>query len=346
MDQIQKWPALDVVKFIGILAMILAHAHFMLITDGYQIHDMSSFFYKITAQYMFLGLFVMMLPMIAGAVLGAVGDVGIVKMIRVAVFISLLGFAMNAATWGISYVFSWNVLQFVGLSFVVIALIMRYFSLGEVLALSLITLFAAGPLRDHFVWTNNNYFLNIFIGADNQYTFWPFFPWFSLVGLGFVYASLYKKYLSSAVFNISALIAGLSLMMIGIVRHEISPFLDPKYVWGPSLFQPKIGFVLGAIGLFCVLISLGNMLFRNASFRKYGIINSYSKGILWIYVAQMFLIFYLGIIMQVIFPTMHTFSPSYFILPVSMIFISWFIGAKSIAMLHDRSLNIVLKKRA
>ena len=343
MSQIKNWAALDVVKFISVLAMILIHSHFVLTTHYYRITDISGFFYRITEKFMFLGLFVMILPMLAGVVLKTYDYFDIKKIIKLAIFISVLGFLMNALTWGPSYVFSWNVLQFLGLSFILISFLMNYFSVREVFLLSLLVLISAGPLRNLLAEFSDIYLVSIFTGADNQYIFWPFFPWFSLVGFGFVFAHIYEKYSNAIRFNISALFMGIFLVLTAVLRNEASPFLDPKYVWGPSLFQPKFGFVLAAIGLFCILISTANILFNNIKLNKYGIINSYSKGILWIYLFQTFFSLYLSVIIKVYFP-MNGPRLAYFILPIVMIFLSWYVGAMSIKLLQEKKLIITLKK--
>jgi len=343
MNQIKNWVALDVVKFISVLAMILIHSHFVLIADNYRITDTSGFFYRISEKFMFLGLFIMILPMLAGVVLKTYNNLDIKKIIKLAFFISFLGFFMNALIWGTGYLFSWNVLQFLGLSFIVISFLMNYFSVREVFLLSLLVLISTGPLRNFLAEFSNIYLVSIFVGADNQYIFWPFFPWFSLVGFGFVFTHIYEKYSNAMRFNISTFFVGSFLILIAVLRNEASPFLDPKYIWGPSIFQPKFGFVLAAIGLFCILISTANILFNNIKLNKYGIINSYSKGILWVYLFQMFFSFYLSVIIKVFFP-MNEPRLAYFILPILMIFLSWRVGAMSIKLLQEKKLIITLKK--
>jgi len=334
---------MDVVKFICVAAMVFIHAHIVLITDSYRIADTSGFFYTITDKLMFLGLFLTVLIALAGFIFRLNGDYEIKKTIKLAVFISFLGFFMNMATWGAGYTFSWNVLQLVGLSFVVIAILMKFFSVGKIFLLSSTVVLTAGPLRNLLSAFNNKYLINIFIGADNHFIFWPFFPWFGVVGFGFLFAHYQLKYKNSVKFRINAAVIGLGLMAIAFLRGEISPALDPNYVWSPSIFQPKIGWVLATIGFFCVLVVLGNSLFSKMSFKKYGIINSYSKGILWIYVTQMFVSSFLSFFIKEFFP-MDKPSTAYFILPVFMLLFSWYVGALSIKLFQEKKLVIALKK--
>jgi len=151
------------------------------------------------------------------------------------------------------------------------------------------------------------------------------------------------KYKDSIEFRITAMIIGVALVSIAVIRDEISPYLDPQYVWGTSLSKPTIGWILASIGFFYILIVLGNIFFNKIHLRKYGIINCYSKGILWIYVFQMFLSFKLSFFIKEYF-SMNEPSYSYFILPIFMILFSWFVGYLSIKLLQEKKMVITLKK--
>jgi len=343
MTDLKKWPALDFVKFICVAVMIFAHAHIMLIIRYDRVLDNSGFFYKITEKYMPLGLFIMILPMLAGVVFRIAGKLNLQKTANTAIFLALLGFFMNIITWGWRYSFSWNVLQFIGLSFLVIAFLMEYFSIDAVFLLSFITLVAAEPLRGILWDWQNNYFTAIFIGSGNGYMLWPFLPWFGLVGLGFIFADVYEKNTNKNKFIFLSGLLGVFLIIAVVLMGEISPFLDPKYIWGSSVFQPKIGWVFAAIGLFLSLMAITNTFLNKMEFHKYGIVNSFSKGILWIYVVQMFVSHYLSFVIKRFFP-MDGPTLAYFILPVFMLVLSWGVGALSIKLLTEKTLVITLKK--
>jgi len=350
---IKEWKALSVVKFVCVAAMIFVHAHLVLVTDSYVFTDTSGFFYRVTNNFMFIGLFLFTLPIIAGSILRMnldghivgekLGEYSFKKIINVAVFISLAGFLMNIFTWGIWYVFSWNVLQLIGLSFVVIAALLKVFSTRAVFLLGIITLFAAQPLRFFLGGFDHFYFVDIFIGANNAFNFWPFFPWFSIVAFGFLFAHYYLRYRDSVKFRISAMGIGILFIAIAIFRGEISPYLDPAYIWGPSLFQPKIGLVFASMGLFCVLAVMANVFFSNIHLKKYGIINSYSKGILWIYAIQMFASYKLSFVIKRFF-SIEPSNFAYFILPIGMLLLGWLVGALSIKLLQEKLIVIKLKK--
>ena len=134
---------MDIVKFISVAVMVFIHAHIVLVTDYYAIVDTSGFFYNVTSRFMFIGLFITILPMLAGYVFRMNNDYGLRKTIKLAAALSLLGFFMNMITWGAGYTFSWNILQLVSLSLVVIAVLMRFLSVYGVLLLGLFTIFGA-----------------------------------------------------------------------------------------------------------------------------------------------------------------------------------------------------------
>ena len=136
---------------------------------------------------------------------------------------------------------------------------------------------------------------------------------------------------------------GILFLSVAVFQHGSSPYLDPRYIWGPSMFQPKIGLVFASMGLFCLLTVIANIFFNNIHLKKYGIINSYSKGILWIYVIQMFASYKLSFVIKRFF-SMENPSLAYFILPVGMLLLGWLVGALSIKLLQEKLIVVRLKK--
>lgn len=353
-NPVSEWPGLVVVKFVCVAVMIFVHAHMMLITNAsYAITDTAGFFYRMTSDYMFVGSFVFMLPILAGAVfrmnLGKVLDrdrmkkYGIMRVVRLATFLSVVGFFMNVLVGGIWAVFSWNILQLMGVSLVVIALLVRFFPIRVVSAVGMAVLFAAEPLRSLLGGLNDSYPIAILIGNGNGFVFWPFFPWFGVIVFGFLFAHLYLKHGNGVAFERGAIGAGAILLATAILRGEISPYLDPKYVFGPSVFQPKIGFVFATTGLFCILIVLSDRFFRNVGFGRYGVVNSYSKGIIWIYVVQMVANLKLSSFIKARFPISEP-SIAYLVTPVTVLLLCWLVGALSIRLLQEKRIVISFRK--
>lgn len=323
--------------------LILIHAHMALVTNQYTFFDTSTFFYRMTDKFMFIGLFMTILPALAGYVFGMSKNSGIKKIINLFVILALVGFFMNAITWGWRYTFSWNVLQFVGLSFLVIAIFVKFFTYYEIFLLSVLTILAAAFLRTTFAAFNMNNFAAIFIGGKNEFMLWPFFPWFGVVGFGFLYAKYKLKYDGSAWFNPASFCGGLALIGSSILKNEFSARLDPDYVWGPSILTPTLGWVLATLGLFLILTVLGDIFFSKIKLKKYGIINSYSKGIMWIYMAQMLVSFKAAIWVKHFFP-MEKLSWAYFIFLITMLAFGWLIGFLSIKLLQEKRMVVFVKK--
>lgn len=314
-----------------------------LVTNQYAFFDTNTFFYRVTDKFMFIGLFMTILPALAGYVFGMSKDNGVRKTISLSVILALVGFLMNALTWGWKYTFSWNVLQFVGLSFLVIAIAVEFFTYYEIFLLSLMTILAAAFLRITFAASNMNDFVAIFIGGKNEFMLWPFFPWFGVVGFGFLYARYKLKYGDSAWFNPASFCGGLALIGSAILRNEFSVRLDPDYVWGPSILTPTLGWVLATLGFFLVLMVLGDVFFSKIKLKKYGIINSYSKGIMWIYAAQMLVSFKAAIWVKRFFP-MDEPSWAYFIFLAVMLVFGWFVGFLSIKLFQEKRIVVFIKK--
>jgi len=339
---------MKVVKFICVAIMIFVHAHIMLVTnDNFGFDDTSAFFYKITDKFMFLGLFLTILPALAGYVFRVQNNYGLKKTVGTATFLIFIGFLMNAMVWGIKYVFAWNILQFIGLSFVVIALMMKFFSERAIFFLSLISILIAPILRNILFAVNNNYFIDIFIGNIERFIFWPFFPWFGVLGFGFLFAHYKIKQNNYLEFNKKLFFIGIALITFAIATNTISPSLSSGYFWSEEIFQPATGFVFATIGLFLIISILGIHFFDKKSFKKYGIINSYSGGILWIYISMMFLN---GVLYSLISEWLPLNNPGinssgiiYVFWMIIIFILSWIVGALSVK-LGNKRINILIKK--
>ncbi len=334
---------MDIIKFICVVMLILIHAHMALVTNQYSFFDTSALSYEMTSRFMFIGLFITILPALAGYVFGLQKKIDIKKTITLFLLFLCVGFFMNVITWGWAYIFSWNVLQFVGLSFLVIAILMKFLTEYEVFLLSVITIMAAAFLSNILAPYNPNNWVAIFVGGRNEFVLWPFFPWFGVVGSGFLYAKYRVKYGGRKWFNAISLVGGLFFMAVAILRGEISARIDPDYVWGPSILTPTLGWILATLGLFLILVVLGSLFSEKIKLRKYGIINSYSKGIMWIYVAQMFVSFRMAIFAKKFFETDNP-SIGYFLFMIVMLVIGWLVGVISIKLFQEKKMVIFLKK--
>ncbi|MCR4330152.1 MAG: DUF1624 domain-containing protein [Candidatus Roizmanbacteria bacterium] len=334
---------MDVIKFICVAVMVFIHAHLALVADKYYVIAETSGFFKITDQLMFIGLFITTLPMLAGYVFRMNKRYEFEKIIKLAALLSFLGFFMNVVTWGVDYTFSWNILQFISLSFVIIAILVEFFSIYGVFLLSLVTIFGAEFLRSSLSAFSDNYFISIFIGAADGSAYWAFFPWFGVVGLGFLFAHYQLKFKNSSSFRTNVMVGGSLLVAAAFFQGKTGPELGQYSVWSPSIFQPETWLILVIIGFSLALLVLGNTFFNKVRHSKYGIINSYSRGILWIYIAQMFVSYKLSFLVKSFF-TVNKPSLVYFAFIIFMFGFSWLVGVLSIKLLQEKKMTIVLRK--
>jgi hypothetical protein len=312
---------------------------------------------------MFLNLFITALPIIAGCTFRTSlqtesnfthkkFNYSLLHKMKTVIILVLLGFFMNMLTWGMHYTFSWNILQLVGLSLIIIAVIQKYLSIYAIMVLGILALFLAEPLRHILQPYEHIYFISIFTGADNRFIFWSFFPWFSLLAFGYIFTHYYLKSGTKNYFMLISFITGLLLLGIAVFRNEVVPVLDTEYIWGPSLFLPKIGIILASLGFFLITLTALHLLFNKFSFKEYGIINCFSKGILWIYIFHIFASYKLSFLLKMIFPVEKiNHEPInvrnfliYLILPIIMLLSGWLIGFLTINIFHKKRLVITLKK--
>ena len=341
--------------------MIFVHSVFYLISDYGTVLNKSHFTYPIILNFLFLSWFIFSIPITAGCSLrmyyqshlkkNRLINFSLKNIIFVGLFLAISGFIMNFLAFGFEFIFAWNVLQFIFLSFIVITILLKLFSVYVLYSVGILSLFITEPLTSILLNKNPNYLLSILIGNPSNLFYWPFFPWFSIVVFGFLVADLYVKLKHSSEFNWIFLSTGILLLSISFFRKELVPGFDPNSIWGPSIYQPKIGVVLAVIGFFSLLIVFANFLTRYIKITKYGIVNSYSKGILWIYLIYMILAYHLGRYIRRILPLedsliniQNTLNLLVIVYPLFFILLAWVIGRTSIKLLQDKRLRIVLKK--
>ena len=358
-----EWVGLDIVKAVGVVVILFVHSHFLLITDSYAIYAPNSTLVKMTRELMFLGSFIMLLPIMAGCALrlsvsrylrgdGAIDALPFIRAtFWTAVIMSCAGFMMNAMTWGTWYTFSWNMLQMVSLAYVIVAVVLLRFGLPGVMVVAAVFLFAAQPMESMLAPYRDNYFVGMWVGNNSRFIFWPLFPWVALPAMGFLIAHGFLRYRHQAKVLWGVFFIGVALVVISIGRGDFSAELNNRYVWNQLMHQPAIGEVLGGIGLFCVLICLAEMLSNRMQLTRYGVINSYSKGILWIYIMQMVVSYQLAPIVIDAFGfrnrlemTSTTDILAYSFLPLLMMLLGWITGVGTIKGMQENRFRITLRK--
>ncbi|HNV70360.1 MAG TPA: hypothetical protein PKO06_11725, partial [Candidatus Ozemobacteraceae bacterium] len=131
----KQWPALDLVKCACVIGMILLHCFYWICTVyGRLIVVPDSVLLPWISRFMIVGFLPLMLPLTAGCALrhqlspgGESAKLSLSQGLGIAgssMFLLLLGYLMNVLATGWAAVSSWNVLQFVGCSFVIIAAVL------------------------------------------------------------------------------------------------------------------------------------------------------------------------------------------------------------------------------
>ncbi len=295
-----RWVSLDIAKALSIFCVILAHTlvWWYSAEDQYVVEPSLFFSQKVVPLIQSIGLFPLMIPMAAGASLrfyaGKFWDPKtfcfsqkqkcffVLSLAQKAFLIAFLGYAMNFLTWGIDSMFAWDVLQFIGFSLLVAGIIFSWTRAEGVLIAGGLVLSSASFLRDWIGPDNPAYWKFILIGDWGGDHFWPFFPWFSIFAAGFYTAHLYLT-VKHGTFKKICLLTGIAFMTAAAMTGLFFLKIDFTNWWGPALFHPPAVHVLSRIGAFMTLVGILAFFPFNKPLSPYGFINTFSRGILFIY---------------------------------------------------------------
>jgi hypothetical protein len=354
------WPALDIVKAACVAGMILAHAFYWLATDaGTLLVDPQSRAFPWVARLMVLGVLPMMLPFTAGCVLragpfagtsdGPIARRQLVALCGSAVFIGCCGVLMNVLAAGWTVYDAWNVLQFVGLSMVVtMLLLLRRLGVAAVAVAGVVALLVGPALVP--LLPAESYLAGILLGDADGYHAWPFFPWYALVAGGFVMTDAYMRWRGNAGAFAARLAAG-GVVLTGIAwtQNSLVPALDPDDLLGAQLFSPSPALVLAIAGWACLLFASAILLAGRVDLRRYGAVNCYSKGILWVYIAHMVVgvrltDWYVGAMPQSVAREIPG-TPVLILFPLFLLLFSWGAGYLTIRLLQEKRIIVRLRPR-
>lgn len=266
----KRWKGLDVAKAVCCIGMVYAHTLFWLaLTESEGIRQGA--LRTLIGKYSVIGLLPLSIPLLAGAAFYFRRNrLDLQKIFITAGFLILVGFFMNLLAFGVEDIFSWDVLQFIALSFVVLYFLRHTWlvALGGIATLAL-TSWVNITLEGSYLYT-----ANVLTGQlANQY-YWPFFPWFSIVAAGYL-LSAWKQHAS---FAKGAPVVGVILLVFAAINHALTPPLQVDLLWYASMFRPSLPFVLAVIGAGCLLLSIGDRV------KQFVWVPWFSRGILWIYV--------------------------------------------------------------
>ena len=126
---------------------------------------------------------------------------------------------------------------------------------------------------------SGNYWSAILIGdPQGKTSIYPFFPWFFLIGIGFLIGGFYSKNHNKKLFKYGV---GGGLLTI----FSSLPFLtalDPSNIFGATS-QIPISYVVLIFGFFVFLVSLLELIFKNRILSEYNPLVAIGRHVLPIY---------------------------------------------------------------
>src|SRR3989338_2944403 len=295
-----RWRGLDIVKAIGVILMVVLHVvMWWYIPYDYGAERVSEMFFFFLPFLKFIGLFVIIIPITAGASLRYFLDENfkdnekLVMVLKRSFLLIFTGYFMNLLAWGRAEFLDWDVLQFVGVGLALAALMIRFFSMPFLWIVGALTLISAPFLRMALGKWELNYIIAVLIGNNEGNFFWPFFQWFSFIIYGF-FISHYRLtcrnkkniYLILQIFSFIVLILAFYLNKLFFVD-------DIRNIWGPGIFQAPTLTLLANIGVFNLMLIFAEKFFKSVKTKKFGVINVFGRGILWIYVLHIVIGYYL-----------------------------------------------------
>jgi len=298
----ERYLSLDIFKSLGIIYVIALHQIIWLYLAGdgdltglrYPEAYGLAYFISCGSGLHLLGL---QLPLLAGTTFYFIlqnKSLSFLDVLQRALFLMLAGFIMNALAWGLTDgfewddIFDWDVLQFVGLSMIIMYPFAKKISSKKVfLPLSIFCVFVLFYSNQFpFAQFSDHYLYSIIIGDLQGENYWPLCPWIVLFASG-MYLGNVLRINEWSRFRV-CMLSGFILMIISLVSGHFLPEANVQNAWGPNLFKPPMTFVFGIIG-FCIFTIpfLHSFLEKNTGVKQ-RIINSsflsFGQAILWIYI--------------------------------------------------------------
>ena len=306
----ERWVALDAMKAVAVLVMISWHLSLwwvgqnthINISGGRLMVGETPWPFLLQIIVAFSGNFSMSIPIVAGVALYLFLDKWqnkktaqdenhlVTYVFKRALVIAALGYIMQFLAWGADYWYFWNVLQLISVSMIIIMLFMLYSSIYLLAASGLAAIISA-PLMRNILGKYSSYWTFAIIGDKLGNNIWAFFPWYGIIVYGFVLTYFYLKHKRTGKIrnlNFILILSSLIIIVIAILDKKFFYAVDLAHPWGSMLFQPPTLTIFAQIAVFNIALACLDFYFSKAGkIKKYGIINSLSRGILWIYLAHM-----------------------------------------------------------
>ena len=359
------WPAFDLLKCLCVVGMVLAHGIYWTWTvHGRFLLPPESSWRGAFQAGMFLGVFPLTLPLLAGVSLrlrlateGRVCRRGDFSLTRPSGSCAVpswprVGYTMNVFVGGWNVLWAWNVLQLIAISFLLIGLLYAQRSVWPVAAFGLCVVALSDPLRTWWPPESRGALTRVLLGDPTDWHAWPVFPWSATVAFGVVLAEAYLRRRGRVGFVACCTAAGVCLAVLGAAGARLLPRFDPKNLIGAQMMQPPAEAVLGMLGVVLLLVAALTACQERLRFARYGTVRCFSAGILWIYVIHMILGVRLSNLIfsrvnraEVVADPAAGWHPVILVgLPVGLLLMSWLVGYLTVRWLHEKRLAVRLRK--
>jgi len=360
------WPAFDLLKCLCVVGMVLAHGIYWTWTvHGRFLLPPESSWRGAFQAGMFLGVFPLTLPLLAGVSLrlrlATEGRVSAgesqpyaAKWLLRCALLAAVGYTMNVFVGGWNVLWAWNVLQLIAVSFLLIGLLYSRRSVWPVAAFGLCVLALSDPLRTWWPPGSRGALTRVLLGDPTNWHAWPVFPWSATVAFGVVLAEAYLRRRGRVGFLACCTAAGVCLAALGAAAGRVLPRFDAKNLIGSQMIQPSAEAVLGMLGVVLLLVAALTACQERLRFARYGVVHCFSAGILWIYVIHMIvgvrlsnLIFSRVSRAEVVAHPGSGWHPVILVgLPVGLLLMSWLVGYVTVRWLHAKRLSVRLRKES
>ena len=316
------WPALELIKAIAIASMIVVHSWSYVVTPEDLILYQDSLSLKIGNIMHFLCFSNIWIPAIAGASLrlqsnGDTHPKGLQKTLsRVSlkwgVVFFLTGILISMAINEGEFIYSYNPLHFLGISFVLVSILLFL-----------------SPLRLMWVWTSliflgsiiNQYFKphlfleplsspNLLLGLNgvskiklilleitlgSKIVAWSLLPWFTSILVGFLFADKYDKNRLNLSFLKKTVVISFAIVVFGFLDPKSTKFIGEQNILDQlhSLYMPMSLFV-STISGFVLALSFATLFYKKENHYFSDLIMALSRGSFWIFLIHFYFLSFLS----------------------------------------------------
>lgn len=350
--------AIERVKAVCVVGMVAAHGFYWAATDhGRILSPPGGVLAQFVGDNMYIGLLPLLLPFTAGCSLrlrcsrpdGTAQAPGFAAVIGTVLVLLTVALFLNLAAFGPAYLAAWNVLQFIALSMLLIALLQR----GGIILLAisgLLVVATADWIRTTVPFWQGPMWQRILLGDPTDFHSWPLAPWFGTVVAGWVAAHGLLQSSNDRRVRIALASAGAALVAWTAITGTLVPRFDPGNLIGPLVMNPPALYAVAVIGVGWLLT--GMLALVPAGVVRPGWVRVFAGAILPIYVVHM-IVGARGMTLLDRFldrealladPTDPVAILWLVAVPTVLVLISWLFGRYAILWWHDRRVHIQLRR--